>query len=371
MEVQFINDEIRIKRYWQATQKQLKELVTWICGNIYLVIALVLLSYAFWYAGALFDNVVPNKPKGVEDFEDIRNVALTLAGLFSPSIAFLGLYVAERRYQTQVKQTDVLIGSALQQRYVDAINLLSQGKSYQKIAGITALRDPAIAANEVLMASAASTLTAHIRSRGKARAEENEDQRERRLREVFESIKSLFIIESSNEHQTAYRNGTIEFKNLDLGGLEFLFLPKVTEVLFIGCNFSRCRFFSTKMSSVIFHKCNFDHTRFVVDHLMSESGGFYLSSISGATISALSEGQTTTDFTYCKYSAFDPPTINNKSVLPPPWIENGELPEGGRFMTLEEANRFWDSEGNDIYRPRHGQNFHEIKYPENLDLKDC
>ena len=332
------------------------------------MIALAVLSFASWYVGALIDNVAPNKPTGVEDYEDTRHVALTIAGLFSPFIAFLGLYVAQRRYQTQVKQADVMIGAALQQRYVDAVNLLSQEKSYQKIAGITVLRDPAIAANEVLMASAASTLTAHIRSRGTARTEDD-TSRLKRLREVQEAMKTLFFLEGKQKNPVAYRGNYLKFYNLDLAKTNLEFLADLVGVGFYDCDFSECRFEFIGARKVIFIGGTLKKANIKIQTNQNLEISFQFIDISGTHI-LCNGGMWNNTFGLCRYDRFQPPNIHSAFStvnlptpwiadvnLPTPWIADVNLPNQGRYMSLEEANDFWASTGNENLRPVHSIHF--------------
>lgn len=359
----FIEDQAYWRKWWRALFQPKANRKR----NGFLLLAFGWIAFAYLLLLAVFEKLKIVEPDGVISYEDARNFFLMLAALLSPFLAFLGFHIADRRLHEQEKQTALQRETGLQQRYVDAITLLSKGKSYQKIAGINALRYPAIAENEVLMASAASTLTAHIRSRGKAGTEENKGQRERRLREVRESMKTLFFLEETSGKPTRYRNGQLHFTDLDLSGMEPRSLPTMVSIFFENCDFCGCDFSGTKLRHVIFLNCHLEGAHFHVPDGFGVGAGLSSSHISGTMvfINKNLKKSRKPKYSSCKYDMRRPPFVHRGATLPTPWLYPHQVSDDERYMTLEEAETFWSQPENDKFRPRDGDgNLIEIVYPD-------
>ena len=325
----------------------------------------LVLSFIWMCIAILLINLISQRFKtleldGVSSYEDARNYFLILATLLSPVIAFIGFHLADQRLHEQEKQTRTMINAALQQRYVDAVRLLAETKSYQKTAGITALRDIEIAKNETLMTSAAATLIAFIRQRGRATPSEVQDieKRNRRLREFREALQTLLFLENASGNPIKHRKASLVFHDLDLARSSFPLtarhlsvasfsgLPEMHHMHFAYCDLSTCDFSATNMNNIIFERCNLSGTRFLGCHY---SGGLHLCDISGATLPDASMG----DLTTCIYHPHHPPIPSNFEALPTPYLSDSETSKAtGRYMTVEEAEDFWSSDDNDQYRPR-------------------
>lgn len=307
---------------------------------------------------------------GIKTWEDARGVGLFIGGVVASPIAFLSLHVGDSRLREQEKQTALHRETGLQQRYVDAVRLLSEAQPYQRTAGVTALRDRDIANNQTLMTSAATTLEAFIQEQGLGIQGEYSALVRRRVSEVREAMKTLFFLEDRSGKPQGYRDRPIDFAGLVLPHFNGNFMPPLTNVNFKNCDLSDCSFFCTEFRHVIFENCGLENATFNVPKGFGLRAGPFGSDISGATFIIRKNVRDAYKPKYlsCRYNKYKPPIVHSGAKLPPPSLTDRLRMVGEQYMTRQEAEAFWSQPGNDKYRPRDQDgNLIEIVYPDEQD----
>ena len=338
----------------EENEKGVKAVARCLRRNFYFVMVLVSVGFVLSIFIYYWCDLTSLATAGITSWDDLRSLGLFVGGTVAPIVAFLGLHLSTGKLHEEKKQTTLQTASSVQQRYVDAVGLLSGQENHQKFSGITALRDPDIARNDTLMNAASSTLTSFIRTYGRPMARnQGTDTDTDRIEMVQEAFNTWFFLE--REHVKALGEGKqrqtrLIFKNLNLPSIRFARDLPIRLIKFEHCDFSNMECFGPKLDCVSFDHCTLTSAEFFSSELVGceftrntiDSAGFQnIRSEDKSRLLLHSIKLIKANF----YFAETPPKLEVGMRLNTPVKEDGEL------MTAGEARQALGEDEYDIQGP--------------------
>lgn len=340
MNEQFIEDQKRWQKDWS------KNFFLYMARFISILTLLLIL----WLSSDLIELM----KKGIESWSDARGLGFFLGGVVAPFVTFMGLHLSSTKLIEQNKQTKELqkqnsirdVEHTISQ-LSQALALISESSSTNRIFGLALFRQPGLASNRSLLEASHSALRDF--------AELHHDNETAGLTvvdpsmtgprhhwqrlEASEALHSFLFLSSlrfkiSESSPTYARLDAVNFARPILERVNFRPGAEFRE-----CSFHWAQFFNLNLETINFESCDFSSARFIDCKFTAVS--FKNCEISSLVTNSEDKDLYTDLCSSCLFLADKPPHVPVGTLLPVPDVEDKRNNVARRKMTIKEA-RGWE-----------------------------